>query len=130
MSCESSPKNTSTDTVGGNELKERSDKVSAGDVVPTGIVHRNKTSGRMTNQLQYLQKTVLKALWKHQFAWPFYQPVDAQKLNLPVSVQLFIVLSSLFRNVLCDSILYGPINPLIHPYGFGQFTIIIAIHML
>ena len=86
MSCESSPKNTSTDTVGGNESKEGSDKVSCGDVVPTGIVHRNKTSGRMTNQLQYLQKTVLKALWKHQFAWPFYQPVDAQKLNLPVSV--------------------------------------------
>uniref|UniRef100_A0A8C9UNK5 Bromodomain containing 3 n=1 Tax=Spermophilus dauricus TaxID=99837 RepID=A0A8C9UNK5_SPEDA len=25
----------------------------------------------------------LKTLWKHQFAWPFYQPVDAIKLNLP-----------------------------------------------
>lgn len=26
---------------------------------------------------------VLKTLWKHQFAWPFQQPVDAVKLNLP-----------------------------------------------
>ncbi|XP_025829032.1 bromodomain-containing protein 3 [Agrilus planipennis] len=39
--------------------------------------------GRVTNQLQFLQKTVLKAVWKHQFAWPFHQPVDAKKLNLP-----------------------------------------------
>lgn len=41
--------------------------------------------GRVTNQLQFLQKTILKAVWKHQFAWPFHQPVDAKKLNLPVS---------------------------------------------
>ncbi|CAN0247416.1 unnamed protein product [Lampetra planeri] len=39
--------------------------------------------GRLTNQLQYLQKVVMKALWKHQFAWPFHHPVDAAKLNLP-----------------------------------------------
>nr|XP_023677573.1 bromodomain-containing protein 4-like [Paramormyrops kingsleyae] len=38
---------------------------------------------RQTNQLQYLLKTVLKSLWKHQFSWPFQQPVDADKLNLP-----------------------------------------------
>ncbi|XP_036185071.1 bromodomain-containing protein 3 isoform X5 [Myotis myotis] len=40
--------------------------------------------GRKTNQLQYMQNVVVKTLWKHQFAWPFYQPVDAIKLNLPV----------------------------------------------
>lgn len=40
---------------------------------------------RQTNQLQYLLKVVVKALWKHQFAWPFHAPVDAIKLNLPVS---------------------------------------------
>lgn len=40
---------------------------------------------RQTNQLQYLLKMVLKGLWKHQFAWPFHAPVDAIKLNLPVS---------------------------------------------
>nr|CAH7722675.1 unnamed protein product [Callosobruchus chinensis] len=39
--------------------------------------------GRVTNQLQFLQKTVLKAVWKHGYAWPFHQPVDAKKLNLP-----------------------------------------------
>ena len=39
--------------------------------------------GRVTNQLQYIQKQVMKSVWKHQFAWPFHQPVDAVKLNLP-----------------------------------------------
>ncbi|CAL1615445.1 unnamed protein product [Knipowitschia caucasica] len=38
--------------------------------------------GRKTNQLQYMQNVVVKTLWKHQFAWPFYQPVDAIKLGL------------------------------------------------
>ncbi|XP_066228319.1 bromodomain testis-specific protein [Saccopteryx leptura] len=42
-----------------------------------------KKNGRLTNQLQYLQKVVLKALWKHSFSWPFQQPVNAVKLNLP-----------------------------------------------
>lgn len=42
--------------------------------------------GRMTNQLQFLQKVLLKSLWRHHFAWPFHEPVDAVKLNLPVSV--------------------------------------------
>lgn len=46
--------------------------------------------GRVTNQLQFLQKTVLKAVYKHSFAWPFHQPVDARKLNLPVSVSIFL----------------------------------------
>uniref|UniRef100_G1TQT7 Bromodomain containing 3 n=1 Tax=Oryctolagus cuniculus TaxID=9986 RepID=G1TQT7_RABIT len=31
----------------------------------------------------HMQNVVVKTLWKHQFAWPFYQPVDAIKLNLP-----------------------------------------------
>ncbi|XP_051732774.1 bromodomain-containing protein 3a isoform X4 [Ctenopharyngodon idella] len=39
--------------------------------------------GRKTNQLQYMQNVVVKTLWRHQFAWPFYQPVDAVKLGLP-----------------------------------------------
>ncbi|XP_026994246.1 bromodomain-containing protein 3b isoform X2 [Tachysurus fulvidraco] len=39
--------------------------------------------GRKTNQLQYMQNVVVKTLWRHQFAWPFYTPVDAIKLNLP-----------------------------------------------
>ena len=47
-----------------------------------------RLQGRQTNQLQYLQKVVMKALWKHQFAWPFHQPVDHIKLALPVSIPL------------------------------------------
>ncbi|CDQ75726.1 unnamed protein product [Oncorhynchus mykiss] len=38
--------------------------------------------GRKTNQLQYMQNVVVKTLWKHQFAWPFYTPVDTIKLCL------------------------------------------------
>jgi len=45
--------------------------------------------GHVTNQLQYIKNVVMKALWKHQFAWPFYQPVDHVKLNLPVDTHLF-----------------------------------------
>ncbi|KAI4903257.1 hypothetical protein NFI96_024557 [Prochilodus magdalenae] len=39
--------------------------------------------GRLTNQLQYLEKVVVRALWRHHFSWPFRQPVDAVQLNLP-----------------------------------------------
>lgn len=46
-------------------------------VPPVTKKHRN------TNQLQHLLKVVMKAIWKHQFAWPFHQPVDTVKLNLP-----------------------------------------------
>lgn len=49
---------------------------------------------RQTNQLQFLLKVVVKALWKHQFAWPFHAPVDAVKLNLPVSTLLFVYVTN------------------------------------
>ncbi|XP_023665305.1 bromodomain-containing protein 3b isoform X6 [Paramormyrops kingsleyae] len=49
---------------------------------PPEVTNSNKP-GRKTNQLQYMQNVVVKTLWKHQFAWPFYQPVDAIKLSLP-----------------------------------------------
>jgi Bromodomain len=39
--------------------------------------------GRQTNQLHFLAKTVMKVVYKHQYSWPFQQPVDASKLNLP-----------------------------------------------
>uniref|UniRef100_A0A8C2Z4G2 Bromo domain-containing protein n=1 Tax=Cyclopterus lumpus TaxID=8103 RepID=A0A8C2Z4G2_CYCLU len=38
---------------------------------------------RRTNQLHYMQNVVIKSLWRHQFAWPFHQPVDAVALGLP-----------------------------------------------
>lgn len=44
----------------------------------------SKNSGCQTNQLQYLQRVVMKAMWRHNFSWPFHQPVDAAALNLPV----------------------------------------------
>ncbi|NWX94902.1 BRDT protein, partial [Nothoprocta ornata] len=43
----------------------------------------NKNSGCQTNQLQYLQRVVMKAMWRHNFSWPFHLPVDAAALNLP-----------------------------------------------
>ncbi|XP_073697536.1 bromodomain-containing protein 3b isoform X8 [Garra rufa] len=50
---------------------------------PAPEVTNPSKPGRKTNQLQYMQNVVVKTLWKHQFAWPFYTPVDAIKLNLP-----------------------------------------------
>lgn len=52
--------------------------------------------GRMTNQLQFLQKALHKTLWRHHFAWPFHEPVDATKLNLPVSLG-DLLLGSVFK---------------------------------
>ncbi|XP_009873580.1 PREDICTED: bromodomain-containing protein 3-like [Apaloderma vittatum] len=43
----------------------------------------NNNNGCQTNQLQYLQKVIMKAMWRHNFSWPFHQPVDAAALNLP-----------------------------------------------
>ncbi|NWW12075.1 BRDT protein, partial [Oreocharis arfaki] len=43
----------------------------------------SKSSGCQTNQLQYLQRVVMRAMWRHNFSWPFQQPVDAAALNLP-----------------------------------------------
>ncbi|XP_073454355.1 bromodomain-containing protein 2 isoform X1 [Aquarana catesbeiana] len=50
---------------------------------PPPEVSNSKKPGRSTNQLQYLVRVVMKSLWKHQFSWPFRQPVDAIKLGLP-----------------------------------------------
>ncbi|XP_061590407.1 bromodomain-containing protein 3-like isoform X2 [Cololabis saira] len=49
---------------------------------PPEVTNPNKP-GRRTNQLQYMQRVVIKSLWRHKFAWPFYQPVDAVSLGLP-----------------------------------------------
>ncbi|XP_062853385.1 bromodomain testis-specific protein isoform X3 [Trichomycterus rosablanca] len=51
---------------------------------PTPPEYKNpRKPGRLTNQLQYLEKVVVRALWRHQLSWPFRQPVDAVQLNLP-----------------------------------------------
>lgn len=54
-------------------------------VPPQPPVKDASRPGRMTNQLQFLQRTLMKYLWRHQFAWPFREPVDAYRLSLPVS---------------------------------------------
>jgi hypothetical protein len=54
-------------------------------IVQPPVVPPPHRPGRNTNQLQYIAKNVLKAVWKHQHSWPFQEPVDANKLNLPVS---------------------------------------------
>lgn len=46
-------------------------------IPPEGKSHRN------TNQLQYLLKTIHRAIIKHRHAWPFDLPVDAKALKLP-----------------------------------------------
>jgi len=53
-----------------------------GQVHPNSIPPPDRP-GRNTNQLGYLKNTVMKAVWKHQFGWPFHTPVDAIKLNIP-----------------------------------------------
>ncbi|XP_017335349.1 bromodomain testis-specific protein isoform X2 [Ictalurus punctatus] len=50
---------------------------------PPPEYRNHKKPGRLTNQLQYLEKVVVKALWRHQLSWPFRHPVDAVQLNLP-----------------------------------------------
>ena len=61
-----------------------------GNPPPPEYINPNRPK-RQTNQLQYLLKVVVKGLWKHQFAWPFLIPVDAIKLNLPVSTSPLFV---------------------------------------
>ncbi|TNN72850.1 Bromodomain testis-specific protein [Liparis tanakae] len=56
---------------------------SVGGNPPPPEVVNPKSPGRVTNQLQYLEKVVIKALWKHNFSWPFRLPVDAVALCLP-----------------------------------------------
>lgn len=50
---------------------------------PAPEVTNPSKPGRRTNQLKYMQNVVIKSMWKHQYAWPFYQPVDAVSLGLP-----------------------------------------------
>ncbi len=49
------------------------------------MVTDQQTGGRVTNQLQYLLKSVLRVLWRHHYAWPFQKPVNPVALNIPVS---------------------------------------------
>ncbi|XP_026195453.1 bromodomain-containing protein 3-like isoform X3 [Anabas testudineus] len=50
---------------------------------PPPEVSNPSKPGRRTNQLQFMQNVVIKSMWRHHFAWPFHQPVDAVTLELP-----------------------------------------------
>lgn len=71
--------------------------------LPPEVTNPNKL-GRRTNQLQYMKNVVVKSLWRHQFAWPFYTPVDAAALGLTVSKVFFIAIkfSSELANIRCS----------------------------
>ena len=45
--------------------------------------------GRVTNQINYIKRVVLRDLNKHEHVWPFRDPVDTKKLGLPVSGFLY-----------------------------------------
>lgn len=68
---------------GGHGVREEAILEPVNGVVQPPFVPPASRRQRTTNQLQHLLKVVMKALWKHQFAWPFQQPVDTVKLNLP-----------------------------------------------
>ena len=52
-----------------------------GIVIPPTQPPENRP-GRVTNQLQFLKNNVMKAMWKHQYGWPFHNPVDTIKFGL------------------------------------------------
>lgn len=83
-----------TAQMSGSSSSSQGQALAPGNPSPPEFVNLNRAK-RQTNQLQYLLKVVVKALWKHQFAWPFHGPVDAVKLNLPVSI------SSVLRVIHC-----------------------------
>jgi len=49
----------------------------------------NPTRHPMTNQLTFVKRTLYPAMYKHQYSWPFHEPVDVVKLNLPVNQLMF-----------------------------------------
>lgn len=63
------------------QFEHRQDPVDG--IVQPLVMPPKGRPGRNTNQLQFIAKNVMKAVWKHHHAWPFQQPVDAIKLNLP-----------------------------------------------
>ncbi|RWS18484.1 bromodomain-containing protein 3-like isoform X2, partial [Leptotrombidium deliense] len=72
----------SASTAGHSTEEEQEYEVVNGEVHPPTVPKVGKPR-RNTNQLQYLLKVVMKAVHKHQFAFPFHKPVNAIKLRIP-----------------------------------------------
>uniref|UniRef100_UPI00358E57E0 bromodomain-containing protein 2-like n=1 Tax=Myxine glutinosa TaxID=7769 RepID=UPI00358E57E0 len=62
--------------------QQASAPAGSGLIPPPPETSNEDKPGRVTNQLQFLQRE-LKALWEHHCAWPFHQPVDLVSLKLP-----------------------------------------------
>uniref|UniRef100_UPI00358FDFD2 bromodomain-containing protein 2-like n=1 Tax=Myxine glutinosa TaxID=7769 RepID=UPI00358FDFD2 len=62
--------------------QQASAPAGSGLIPPPPETSNEDKPGRVTNQLQFLQRE-LKALWEHHCAWPFHQPVDSVSLKLP-----------------------------------------------
>jgi len=56
----------------------------AGEVRPLVVPPPHKRT-RHTNQLDYIMKEVVRSTLRHKHAWPFTNPVNSIKLNLPVN---------------------------------------------
>ena len=72
-----------SDLMSGSDVEEEPIYEAVNGVVQPPVIPGPNKRHRNTNQLQFLLKQVIKIVWKHQFAWPFYQPVDSIKLGLP-----------------------------------------------
>lgn len=65
------------------EIEEEPKYQAVNGIVQPPCVPNESKRHRNTNQLQFILKNVIKAVLKHQFAWPFAHPVDTIKLRLP-----------------------------------------------
>ena len=77
------PAGTPMTSPGGNPIGDDPILEPVNGMVFPPTMPRKDCPGRMTNQLHSLKNIVIKAVWKHQFGWPFHAPVDAIKLNIP-----------------------------------------------
>lgn len=46
---------------------------------------KNVQTSKRSFQLEYIQRTILRALWKHPQSWPFRSPVDPIRDNAKVA---------------------------------------------
>lgn len=81
--CNSEPVKDMSQTAPQSEPETEPNPEPVDGVVQPPVTPGPNKSRRNTNQLQFLLRVVMKALWKHNFAWPFHSPVNAVKLRLP-----------------------------------------------